>query len=333
VAQTTIAYKKREQPAPDISRLEKTVQQDPTNTEAVLQLYQARRDLGIPVEQMANEFAHAATIPVWLDSAIVIGTLFKLQPVLGTYADSVMRHADKTLFNKLWYTLPLAERVETNRVIISRTGAKAAAEKNTKLALRNASFAAGVMDNAPPLERTQTFNSIMAAYFRNVKDTLTYLKSIEGLMRNYYMLLDADSVKRADSAARLLAFNKLLPIGAVDTVFTPRPVESPASFVPRAQFFAGAINTYCWDIYKMKPNSPLAQKATGWAAHGLRIYESAELYDTYARLLYTNGRKEEAIAAQVKAIAAAQLIQKTSVPNFEKVLNAMKANEPIIDLE
>ena len=332
VTQTTMAYKKRNQPLPNISELEQQVQADPTNAAAVLALYKTQMDLGVQPVQMANDYARATT-PAWQDSATIIRTLFQLHPILGTYADSMMRFVSPSLFNKLWYAMPIPERVNINRIIIARTGTQAVAEKNVAMARRNAAFAASILTNAKPAERQRAYYTQMATYHKNVHDSLAYFSTIETLMVQYFMRLNADSVRGADSAQGLQLLRMQQPMVRIDSAMGIGTMSATASFAPQAQFISRQMNAYCWDIYTMKPNSRWAVKAIDWAAHGLRIHESAELYDTYARLLYINDRKEEAIAAQEKAIAIAQQKQQLSAANFIKVLNAMKANQPLKDLE
>jgi hypothetical protein len=330
VAITTFAYKKRNVRAADISQLEQQVLYNPSNSVAVLQLFEARRERGKKVTQMADEYARATT-PAWKDSAEIIRTLFKLHPVLGTYADSMMRYQSRSLFNRLWYEIPMRERVEINQRIIANTSVKAVAEKDEKLAQLNARFSAGIRTNATPQERTMTMQSAMAGYLKNVKDTNRYVYAVNGLMMQYYLRLNADSIKKADDAAAAVAFagpgntrrDSMMPNGMV---------AGEVIYTPKSQFIARNINTYCWDIYKMKPNSNWTTKAIEWASHGLTIYRSPELYDTYARLLYMNGSTEAAIEAQQKAVLLMQERQHAST-NFVKVLEAMKAGKPVFDLE
>ncbi len=82
----------------------------------------------------------------------------------------------------------------------------------------------------------------------------------------------------------------------------------------------------------MKPNSNWTNKASGWAAYGLSIYKSPDLFDTYARLLYMEGKTEAAIEAQEKAVSIMQAAQHPST-KFVKVLEAMKAGRSVFDLE
>jgi hypothetical protein len=218
-------------------------------------------------------------------------------------------------------------------MIITRTGTQAVTEKNVSLARRNAAFAAGIQTNATQAERWRTYQSQMGVYYKNVNDTISYLNIIEMLMTQYYMRLDPDSVTRADSLIGMQFLRNPSPMVKVDSAMEQGGLSTTASYAPRASFITRLMNTYCWDIYTMKPNSRWSRKAIVWAAHGLRIQESAEFYDTYARLLYTDGRKEEAIAAQEKAITIAKQQQQLSAANFIKVLNAMKANQPLKDVE
>ena len=50
-------------------------------------------------------------------------------------------------------------------------------------------------------------------------------------------------------------------------------------------------------------------KALSWAKRGIEFYETSAIMDTYARLLYATGNKEEAISWEQKAIDTNKLIE------------------------
>ena len=70
--------------------------------------------------------------------------------------------------------------------------------------------------------------------------------------------------------------------------------------------------------------------ALTWAKRALEFYESPEIMDTYARLLYKTGNNQAAIEWETKA---ANLMKQRgmSAVNYEKVLAKMKNNDTIID--
>lgn len=330
IALSTLAYKKRNVRAVDISRLEHQVKEDPTNSVAVLQLFEARIEMRIKVSQMADEYARATT-PAWKDSAEIIRTLIKLQPILGTYADSMMRYQSSSLFFKFWYELPYNVRAETNRKIIVATGMKAIEEKDEKLAQRNARFSASIRENTTPFERSKTMQTVMAGYYKNVKDTNSYVYAIDRIMVQYYLRLNADSLRKVDDETAANAFSGRSNFRR-DSMMENGRVGAEFIYSPQAQFIAIAIKNYCWDLYKMKPNSKWVTKASGWAAYGLTIYKSPDLFDTYARLLYMEGKTVAAIEAEEKAVSIMKESQHPST-KFVKVLEAMKAGRPVFDLE
>jgi len=63
---------------------------------------------------------------------------------------------------------------------------------------------------------------------------------------------------------------------------------------------------------------------------GAEFYESPEDLDTYARLLYKTGNKEEGIEQEKKAIDL-QKKRKFSAIEYERVLKRMMDNAAVID--
>jgi hypothetical protein len=72
------------------------------------------------------------------------------------------------------------------------------------------------------------------------------------------------------------------------------------------------------------------QKALTWAKRALQFFESPEAMDTYARLLYKTGTREEAIEWMNKAIS----LKKTrgfNTKEYEDVAAKMQTNSLKID--
>ncbi len=65
---------------------------------------------------------------------------------------------------------------------------------------------------------------------------------------------------------------------------------------------AGMLNNYAWDVFQNTENKEFLEKALNWAERSIEIKESSYNIDTYACLLYSLGRKEEAIFYEEKAI-------------------------------
>jgi tetratricopeptide (TPR) repeat protein len=74
----------------------------------------------------------------------------------------------------------------------------------------------------------------------------------------------------------------------------------------------------------------LLQKALGWMRQAVEVYESPEAIDTYARLLYKTGEKDQAIEWQQKAIKISN-VRGQNTKKYEDALSRMKAGLTKID--
>ncbi|MDP1972315.1 MAG: hypothetical protein Q8J87_05035, partial [Sediminibacterium sp.] len=160
-----------------------------------------------------------------------------------------------------------------------------------------------------------------------------------------YMNIKPEDIRKEDSLAQLKLL-KTAGSGIPPEIFAqiPDSIRSKLSktapvqgvqrnmiqFTPRGQFYANALNEGAWDVYTFSKNAAYLSKALLLAKRGLEFYESAELIDTYARLLYRTGNKVEAINWEEKAIKLRSTMR-FSTAAFETVLNKMKQGEVNID--
>ena len=86
---------------------------------------------------------------------------------------------------------------------------------------------------------------------------------------------------------------------------------------------AGALNNFAWDFFTNINDSKMLEKALEWSRRSLVLDESAGTKDTEANLLNKLGRKQEAIAAEEKAIDLAQK-EKGAVDSFKETLEQFK---------
>ncbi len=65
--------------------------------------------------------------------------------------------------------------------------------------------------------------------------------------------------------------------------------------------------------------------ATTWVRHGIELFKMPDVLDTYARLLYKQNKKDDAIKTELEAITILKE-HKLSTNTFDIVLDKMKKN-------
>ena len=165
-------------------------------------------------------------------------------------------------------------------------------------------------------------------FYKETNDTLNYLIRAINYYDNYYMTVSVDSIKKMDSLKSKSLVGKQTTTTTKNEKTTS--VRRVVKYAPITQSFTNELNRVAWNFYKMSSDTMYLNKALQWVKRGLEFYEPAEATDTYARLLYKTGKKEDAVFWELKTIA---LKQKMGYPTveFEAVLNKMKAGAEIID--
>jgi hypothetical protein len=94
------------------------------------------------------------------------------------------------------------------------------------------------------------------------------------------------------------------------------------------QFYANDLNITAFNVYSFTRDPLWTEKAIRWSARSLEFQETAAQLDTYARLLYRKGLREEAIRYQERAMDLD--IKKGMTGNaFREILEKMKSGEPL----
>jgi hypothetical protein len=308
-----------------INEFEKEYKNGNRNIALLEQLLLLRKTLFLHTDTLLDEYV--SLLPAdSLRSPTTIVFIARQFPVIGSKADILFRK-DYTLFNKAWYTLPLSERVAINNVIILKSRQKAVREKNVSYAYRVASFARGT-NNTDNWAGMRAYDSNILEFYKETNDTLNYLARAMNFFDGYYMIIDADSVRKTDSINRDRLFTR------TTTQKTPGSngtlTKKTFSFTGMAQGYAGSLNNGAWSFYKWTSDPVYLQKALQWSYRAIELFESPEALDTYARLLYKTGKKNEALQWESRAI---ELRKKRGfdTADFEKVLANIKAGKAVID--
>lgn len=309
-----------------ISELEKEYREGDNSIDMLQAILLKRKSLSLETDSLLEVYISNLP-PDSLKSVTTLTFIAKMAPLIGSNADNQLRK-DYPLFNKAWYALPLAERIVINNRIIGKSMNKAVNEKNKAFAYRVASFNKSTYNNNIQAGE-KAFDKTILDFLYETKDTINYLTRAVNFYDKYYMTVSVDTISKQDSLRR----NKMFATVKGDTVSrtdSTMRIRKSITFSPQTQTFTQALNTGAWNFYKMSSDTTLLNKALQWVERAVEFYESAEATDTYARLLYKTGKKEDAVFWELKTIG---LKQKMGYPivEFEAVLNKMKAGAAKID--
>jgi len=269
--------------------------------------------------------------------------VLKCAPAIGSAAQ---KYTEKKRDNYMmaWWRMSLKDRIQINNRITFKSLNKAIQDKNISYAYQIASSRQSTFTDKPE-EGSKENAQVMLTYYKGVNDTVNYMRNVFSYYDRYYMNVKPEEVKNEDSIALKNMFqilpNKmtraLVSKPQTDTHLIKdstkqliRKFTQTVQFVPKSKYYANALNEGAWNIYSFSSNVNYLNKAILLAKRALEFSEEAEIADTYARLLYKTGNKQEAILWEERAINL--MVKKGLSSNeFEKVLRLMQKDEIKID--
>lgn len=280
-----------------------------------------RNELMLPLDSLLD--VYTSLLPEdSLKSFRVIQFVSKMAPKINSAAYIATRK-DQDLFNQAWYRMELKERVDINNRIISKTMKDAIVKKDIQLATKTINFIWGVNNSSKETIRRKKYDNAWMGYYGAVGDTANYLKVATYFYDRYYLTLSIDSLRSADSleTAKRFAMAKAENSGNGN-----KRISVTASNI--LQMHGAYLAEGAKNIFRMDHKKAHTTKVLSYAAKALQLYESPNVLDLNARLLYNTGSTAEAIVLQEKAIA---LIKARGLPpvRYEKVLQQMKMGQPV----
>lgn len=287
-------------------------------------LLQKRRAVHLSTDALLDEYIDALPADS-LKSIYTLAFVAQMAPMLDSKADKALR-TNQALFNQAWYSMSLSLRISINNNIIYKGMEKAIREKDAKFALHTASFAQATNTNAASGAKAYDMN--MLHYYDESKDTTAYFRKSIAYYERYFLSVSPDSIKRTDSVnmKRLLATAKKDTVKKGDTI----RMSARIAYAPVTQRFSSELNNGAYAFYLRTANPYLLSIATEWVKKALEFYESPQALDTYAKLLYKDGQKSEAIAQMEKAITV-QKKRGFPAKAYDGTLAKMKANAKLSD--
>jgi hypothetical protein len=251
--------------------------------------------------------------------------LMRTAPVVSSETEKYI-NKDRDIYNMAWYRMDLPERIRINNRIIGKSIDKAIREKDQQLAYRTASYAQTT--HQPNFEEGQkAYYRNLLRYFKEVKDTANYLRNASNYYDRIYQTVQVSAIKAKDSMnteQQLSEMRKRFNLNQPPTDGTT--VKQVVSVRPgiQSQLYANTLNEGAWNLYQLSKEERYLNKALSWAKRSVEFYELPENMDTYARLLYITGNKNEAIFWMEKAIQKQELLQLNSNEQ-KKILENMRA--------
>ncbi len=282
------------------------------------------RELGLSNTELLD--AYVASLPAdSLQSGQVLRFIFEQAPVVGSKADSVFRRG-YTKMDSLYKAVGWNKAVDLNNRITNNSLRRAIKDKNAQLASRTANFRLRTYQNDYK-NGMAAHNWVMMRYFRGVNDTLQYLRMASDYYDRQYMTARVDSVQKLDEleSQRRMRGEFSGPNGTVVRPAKPGQMISVMAF-PNTQRFVSALNQAAMDFQELTRDSTYLNKALSWSKRTLEYREDGGLMDTYARVLYRLGRKEEALIWQAKAVKKEKERNSPMVASLEATLKKMKDN-------
>lgn len=310
----------------NLTYLEAKFKDDSHNFDLLQMLLMERKSLGLETQALLDAYMDILPLDS-LSSPRIVEFIMKMSPIVNTKPFLEIRQ-NMPLFNKVWNSIPIQDRVNINSRIIYNSRMQAIAQKNETFAYKIAAFSQSTyLRNSDAGKKA--FAENMLLYFKGVGDTANYLSRTIDFYDTYFMTVSVDSIKKLDT----ILYAKIVDKAEGDTIFRDKQklvLSKKVAFKPLSQTFSNNLNTGAWDIYNMSNEPAYLKKAITWAARGCEFFKEPGVLDTYARLLYKTGNKEEAIRNEKMAIEI-QDSRNSNTTEFETVLLKMKKNLLLID--
>ncbi len=295
--QLTKALDKKQHPDTEYAQMLIDYQNGKRDFDLLYKLVAKKNELQLDHDQLTDEMISAAP----KDSAgspYFLAFVTRQSPVINSKADTYI-HANQRIFIDGWYLMPAQERSMINGRINAKSKEKAIKEKNIAYAQQIASRTAQTYSERSAA--IKSYDKNMLDYYKGVKDTTTYLHASVKYYDQYLMTISVDSIRKADSVNKQEQLTKIPP-NVLKEPGANQMMTKTIQFAPVAQFYTSQLNEAAWALYTYTHDPAYTDKALAWAKRATEFYDNPAAMDTYAKLLYRTGNKEEAIAWEEKAI-------------------------------
>jgi hypothetical protein len=331
VDQLNKALAKKDHPDNQLKELQTAYDNSSKDFTLLYKLVRKKNELELEHDQLTEEMLDLAPA----DSATSLTFIQFLAEQAPLFDSKVYRfmYKDNRNFNDAWFLMTSQKRVSINSRMITKSKNKAIKDKNRMYAERVATMAAGTYTDR--LQARKSHDRHMIDYFKAVKDTVNFLSASVKYYDQYLMTVNVDSLKHVDSLRLrdMLAAATPVSIPASERPSTPNGTafaKSSVQYAPIMQGYTNELNDGAWTLYTYTHEPVHMAKALAWAKRAVDFFENPAAIDTYARLLYRTGNKEDAIVMEEKAIQAVK-IRRMPTGEYDELLKKMRTGTTAID--
>lgn len=324
------ALKENQSTEEKLSELKKNYYNNIGSFDAIQKLIVKIRKLNLePQEQVLDELTEKAPLDS-VSSISFLQFIMKSAPVyLSVAGQYLLKNTDN--YNMAWYRMSPLERSTINNRIYSKSILKAITDKDMNYAYRVASNRQMNFASSKNVEDGQKANQeTILQYYKGINDTANYLKNVSAFYQRYYMETKVETIQKEDSIRKEITFKNVTANPFNSSLQSDSVRTRTVMFAPRTAYFGSQLNNGAWTVYTYTRDINYLTKALSWAKRGLEFSETSVIMDTYARLLYKTGNKEEALVWEQKAVEGNKK-KEISATDYEKVLSSMKAGATKID--
>jgi hypothetical protein len=211
---------------------------------------------GLPADSLLDLYVNGLPKDS-LGSYRVVRFLALQSPVLNSTANQVLRQ-DGDLFNIVWKSLTMPERIRINNDVIDKTCAKAVRDQDQEEATLAATFAANT--NNSPTAKVRAFQGVMLDFYYGIADTGHFVDFAKTYYDRFLMPFNADSLRRQDS------------------------VNHREEDLSVARFVGTQLEVGARRVATMTTDGAVLRQASAWADKAVALYPSREALETQERL-------------------------------------------------
>ena len=258
---------------------------------------QIRKNLQLNTDTLLDEYVSLLPDDS-LGSIRTFAFVISMTPILETKAYEKLGSFYAAI-NKKNYSSGYPLHPDIKNRIANRSLQKAIAEKDEAFALRIALFSKNIYPKDPG-KAAKAYDSRLLDYYNGVNDTTHYLQQATVYYDKYYMNISVDSIRRKDTSNMNQLAKKQVPTLEKKGDSLVKRIQ--IRYSPETQFLSNQLDNAARKFLELTKDPFYLVKALNWSTKAVELYDSYTAENTHALLLYKNGKKEEAIAWQEKAI-------------------------------
>lgn len=258
-------------------------------------------EMNLNIADLVEKYAETLTLKELSDTA-ELKFLIRTAPIVNSNMYKLI-HYNSELYQKVFESIPLDERIRINQKVIARSKEKAIRESDRNYLYAVSSFLAGTYNKDYKAAQKAT-NNLLMDFYKAIKDSSQYY----GLAKQYYIVniktLKMDSVCSAE-----LNLTISRPDGAI--------IKGGSLYKTGNQ-----LNNMAFSLLLLSSDKEYLGFALKLSEQTLR-YNYPPFIDTYAQILYKLGGKKDAIDWQQKAVNLSGSLHQPS-NQLKEVLDKMK---------